>query len=182
MRQTSIKDYINKYKKINKMLRLVINGAIVFLLWTIFYEFLRDYYIFDFLYEEITFNLTNIQLFLSKILLNLFSYEIDVYGKIIRVVNGVFVHLDRGCLGRNPLGMFVGFIIAFPGENKHKIWFIPFGIMVISILNVLRIVALVITNENYPQYMEINHHLIFKYIVYFFIFVMWAIWVKKTKN
>jgi len=180
--KTKILYYIKQYKKIRPTFRFVINGAVIYLLWTVFYELIRDFYLFDFIYEEITYHLTNTQLFLTKQFLNIIGYDVEIYGKLIKIVDGASIHLDRGCLGRNPLGLFVGFILAFPGSTKHKFWFIPAGVLFISSLNVLRIIALLLTNQYYPQYMDLNHHFIFKIIVYFFILMMWIIWIKKIKK
>jgi len=180
--KNKILNSVLSYKKINPTYRFVINGAIIFLIWTIFYKLIRNFYLFDFFYEEVTYHLTNIQLYLTKIILNLVGFNIEIYGKMISIVDGASVHLDRGCLGRNPLGLFVGFLLAFPGTIKHKLWFIPAGVLFISLLNVFRIIALILTNEYYPQYMDLNHHFIFKVIVYFFIFVMWAFWIKNLKK
>jgi exosortase/archaeosortase family protein len=178
----NIKNLVYSYKKINPFLRFAINGIFLFLIWKLFYSFIRNLDFVDFIYEESTYILTNFQLILTKFVLEIFGYNIEIYGKLIKAVGGTSIHLDRGCLGRNPQGLFIGFILAFPGSFKNKLWYIPLGLMVITLLNIVRIIALFITNNCCAEYMDLNHHYIFKIIVYFFIFLMWYIWIQKISK
>ena len=76
------------------------------------------------------------------------------------------------------MGLYVGFILAYPGKIKHKLWVVPAGLLVIIILNIMRISGLTYLVLRWPEYVDINHHVIFKYTVYFFIFLMWYFWIK----
>jgi exosortase/archaeosortase family protein len=76
--------------------------------------------------------------------------------------------------------IFTGFILAFPGRWKHKLWYIPMGIVLIFALNVLRVVGLAIVQKNVSEkWLEFNHTYTFTIIVYAFIFGLWLIWVNK---
>jgi exosortase/archaeosortase family protein len=91
--------------------------------------------------------------------------------------------ISNRCLALNLMWTYSVFIIAFFGPWKKKLWFIPLGIFIINLLNILRVFGLGITVIYFPKYMEINHHLLFTYIVYFFTFILWVIWIRKyAKN
>ncbi|MFT5820848.1 MAG: exosortase family protein XrtF [Crocinitomix sp.] len=101
----------------------------------------------------------------------------------------VVLYLDAGnyrgiwvgdeCNGFKLFSIFSVFIIAFPGKIKHKLWFLPLGLIIIHLVNVLRIMALVMINNYYPRYLDFNHLYTFTIIVYAAIFVLWYIWAKK---
>jgi len=134
------------------------------------------------LYEEIIFHLTNILLASSKFILTLSDYNIQVYGKLIILDNYKSLLLDRGCLGRNLMATFAGFVLAYPAPFKQKLIFIPLGLFIINVSNVLRIIGLVFTLKYYPQYVDINHHLIFKVFIYIIVFAMWAMWISHLNK
>jgi len=79
--------------------------------------------------------------------------------------------------------IFSGFIIAFPGNWKHKLWYIPMGVILIFILNVLRVTLLAILQKNVSEkWLEFNHTYTFTILVYAFIFGLWLFWVKKIAH
>jgi exosortase/archaeosortase family protein len=89
------------------------------------------------------------------------------------------IFISNRCLAIDLMYTYSVFIIAFYGPWKKKLWYIPLGIVIINFMNVLRIIGLVITCLYFPKYLDLNHHLIFAYAVYFFTFIMWVIWIRK---
>ncbi|MBN2892344.1 MAG: archaeosortase/exosortase family protein [Bacteroidales bacterium] len=165
--------------KLKLVSKFLINAAILVAAWFVFYKLVRNVWFVDYLYEEGIYWLTRIQIIFSKFFLNIIGYTVEVYGKTIKIVGSYGVHVDRGCLGRNTLGLFVGFILAFPGKFKNKIWFLAMGIVIFIFLNVMRILGLAITDNCCREQLDFNHHFLFKIIVYVVIFFLWAWWIKK---
>lgn len=161
------------------MLRFLINGAILFALWWVFYSFFRNTQWINGIYESVTAMLTRDLLYASKYFLSLLGFESVVFGKTVRISGTAGVFLDRGCLGRNLIGLFVGFIVAYPGIIRKKLWYVPLGIVLITIINIFRISGLAYITLCCPEHVDINHHIIFKYTVYALIFVMWYVWISK---
>ncbi|MES2837181.1 MAG: exosortase family protein XrtF [Bacteroidota bacterium] len=89
------------------------------------------------------------------------------------------VWIGDPCNGLTLFALFVGFIISFPGPIKHKLWYIPAGIILIHFLNILRIVALSIISFKAPELLSFNHTYTFTIIVYGIVFVLWMVWVNK---
>jgi len=179
---TFLSKNINKYLKLHQFVRLLINIAFLSTVWYIFYSFFRNKNFVDYFYEEITYLLTLSQLFVSKTLLTIIGYEVEIYGKTIKIVNSYGVHLDRGCLGRNVIGLFAGFILAYPAKIKSKLWYIPMGILIFFIVNVFRIMALSITDNCCRHILNFNHHIVFQYLTYFIIITMWVVWIRFFKK
>jgi exosortase family protein XrtF len=83
------------------------------------------------------------------------------------------------CNGLVLYALFAGFVAAFPGPWRRKLWFIPAGIVLIWSLNVVRVAALAINHQYSQQSVDFNHHYTFTFVVYAFIFGLWMLWAKR---
>lgn len=122
--------------------------------------------------------------FLSAKLMHLFADTIyystvDIEFQMVGIDGAHPVWIGAPCNGLSIIALFIIFIIAFPGPVKHKIWFIPAGILGIHAINVLRICALAFIQLKWTSALEFNHTYTFTIMVYAFIFMLWVIWVKK---
>lgn len=121
---------------------------------------------------------------LTEGMLHLFGFETTVYPEqefLHRVgiagFQGVFI--GEPCNGFALFILFLAFIVAFPGPVKHKLWFIPAGIIAIHLINALRVTALVLIMRKYPDWLSFNHDYTFTIVVYSFVFFLWWIWINK---
>lgn len=89
------------------------------------------------------------------------------------------VVVGPACNGLVLYALFAGFILAFPGPWLRKVWFIPAGIVLIWLLNVLRVAALAINHSYSHQTVDFNHHYTFTFVVYSCIFMLWMLWAKR---
>jgi exosortase family protein XrtF len=87
--------------------------------------------------------------------------------------------IGEPCNGIKVMGLFSIFILAFPGDWKHKLWYVPMGVVVIHLTNSIRVSALTIIEAQWPEYLDFNHNVTFQVVVYGIIFLMWYIWVQK---
>ena len=75
------------------------------------------------------------------------------------------------------------FLMAiFPGPWKHKLWYIPAGLVVIEWTNVVRVCGILLMQIPWPNSFHIAHDYIFKVFFYFIIFLMWMLWVERFYN
>lgn len=93
-----------------------------------------------------------------------------------------FVDVEPGCTSLKQWMHWLFLMLLFPGPWRHKVWYIPIGLIVIHFINVFRIVGLTISVKYYPQYFDTFHNYFFKTLFYFMIFMMWLFWVEKFKN
>jgi len=179
--RSEIKFQFLKYRALKPLYKFIINGIFMFAIWAIFFQFFRHAGAIHNFYEYSTYKLTSIYLNFSRVILELFGYEIIISGKIIMIKNSVGVLLDRGCLGRNLMGLFAGFLIAFPGSIKSKLWYIPAGLGIIFLLNNTRIMLLVWITLTYPK-THFDHHAVYNYTIYTLIFIMWYFWISRYSS
>ncbi len=89
------------------------------------------------------------------------------------------VFIGTACNGFLLYVLFACFILLSGGTWSHKLIFVSIGIISIFVLNVLRIIVLLYVLTIFPTLLEINHHYVFSFIVYVFIFLLWRFWLKK---
>lgn len=88
----------------------------------------------------------------------------------------------EGCNSVSVIILFLSFIIAFAGSAKNTILYGLFGVVLIYVVNVLRIIALTILYHRFPEYQDILHDLFFPAIIYGLTFMLWVTWVKFFSN
>ena len=94
--------------------------------------------------------------------------------------NGVWI--GSNCNAITLFTLFSVFIIAYPGQQKAKWWFIPAGIVAIHLLNILRVVGLAVLSLKAPEYLDFNHTYTFTIIIYGFIFYLWMLWINRFSH
>ena len=162
---------------------MIIRGLILIFIYFFFYNFLRDLDSINNLYLEL---LNYYALFLvktSKFILEMLGYTVVSFGKTVRIIDNSStsgVYLNKGCMGRDFLLVFTGFIIAFPGKINDKLWFIPTGISLLIVVNLIRIVGLAVVTYCCPtNNIGINNHDLFKYSAWTVILILWFFWINK---
>jgi len=175
------KDLVQKYNSLAPYLKFALNIAVLGAVTFVFYKFFRRLPVVHDFYELMTYNLTQWSLDASKLGFDLLGYKSEIVRSKghIYLEGTVGVHLDRGCLGRNLMLTYIGFLLAYPGNIRSKLWYIPVGVVVIFYLNSLRIIGLGFILLYIPKWMNEFHEVIFKGIVYLFIFLMWYNWIRK---
>lgn len=85
----------------------------------------------------------------------------------------------EGCNGINTAIIFLAFIVAFGPLRWNAVFFTLAGLLIIHVTNLLRILWLFLVAVKYPQYLYFSHKYLFTAALYFVIFVLWMLWVKK---
>ena len=83
------------------------------------------------------------------------------------------------CNGLVIYTLFAGFIIAFPAPLRAKLWFIPLGVILLYLLNIVRVGALALNQHYAHQSVDFNHHYTFSFVVYGCICLLWMWWVRR---
>lgn len=117
-------------------------------------------------------------------LLQLFGtdYEVQNYAGKLHAIgfgNSGILRVESGCDGVDLLALYLAFALAFPGPWKHKAWYIPLGLILIHLFNVVRVAALVVIASYSVEVMEFNHKYTFLILVYSFVFLLWYFWIKQ---
>ena len=163
----------------NNILRFLVIGTALYLLWLFVYYFLIKQY------TDWDTSLNYLIVFNAQDLLSLLNIEAFVEyesDQVLIVLNNTLfkgVRVGDECNGFKLFSIFSIFILAFPGNWKNKLWFIPMGIVIVHIANVIRVAALLYISNYYPTYMDFNHLYTFTVFVYAIIFVLWFWYAKK---
>lgn len=92
------------------------------------------------------------------------------------------INVFEGCNGVNVMIVFVAFMVAFGGSVKQMIWFVPLGLVIIHLFNLLRIILLYVAAQQNSQYFYYIHKYFFTAALYLVVIALWIIWVTKLNN
>lgn len=160
----------------NKILRFFITAGILYVGWFLLYELLIK--------PRTQLDEKMIGLIISNgaFFLQLFGFKtyraVEEDNMQLLGVDGAHpVWIGTACNAITLFAFFSLFVLAFPGKAKHKLWFIPLGIFIIHICNILRVIGLTMINFYAPEYLDFNHTYTFTVFVYGIIFGLWMWWV-----
>ncbi len=162
-----------------KWLNFIVLAALLYLLWIVLYD--RYIQPKTFLDEYIIIKIIG---FANFILENLgfktFLAQSDFGAVRVLGIDGTSgLWVGDNCNGIKLFGLFAIFILVFPAAWKHKLWFIPLGLIIIHIVNVLRVTALCIILLKAPNWLNFNHTYAFTFIVYVIIFILWIWFINR---
>jgi len=114
--------------------------------------------------------------------LSFVGWEIETAGRFIACAGNRGVEIQNGCNGMDLLGLYAGFIIAYPGDLKKRMTFLAGGIGLLFIANVFRIAFFVLSNLYYPNYWDPVHH--WSSIVFFYpiVLILWYLWTTVSDH
>ncbi|MEQ8524787.1 archaeosortase/exosortase family protein [Gracilimonas sp.] len=110
-------------------------------------------------------------------IIDFFGYDVFTVNRIIGIGEYPGIEIVDGCNGIAAMGLFLGFILAYPGDWKNKASFCFVGIGIIYIVNILRVITLTITQANWPEFFDFTHDYSTTAIFYIVIFILWMVWV-----
>lgn len=122
---------------------------------------------------------------ISAAVLQWLGYEVDTwfggghYKSSIAIIGDGPLYVGDGCSGLELFLLFAGFILIMPGKPLHKLWFMPAGLLLILMLNIVRIISLVLIHHYRPSWLYFNHKYTFVVLVYSVVFLLWMFWVNR---
>jgi exosortase/archaeosortase family protein len=113
---------------------------------------------------------------LAAIGLSFLGWDIEWSGRILSCVGSRGVEIQNGCNGFDSLGLYSGFIIAYPGDMKKRIAFLLGGIALIYFANVFRIAFFTLSNVYFPEYWNPIHDYSAYAFFYPIVLILWYLW------
>lgn len=111
---------------------------------------------------------------------DIFGYRGAAYGRMFFIEGTNGIAIKNSCLGISAMAIFAGLIAVYPGKWKHKLWFIPVGMLLVQASNVFRLVSLAIMQKHSTQaFVDFNHGYTYLIITYSFIFILVAYWMNN---
>lgn len=100
----------------------------------------------------------------------------------IRFDSGTATHIVWSCTALKQSFIWFWIILLSFGKFKKKCWFIPLGWICIYVFNILRIAIITLFIEFHPEWFDMLHEYIFKYLFYGMLFLLWVWWTEKIRN
>lgn len=114
-------------------------------------------------------------------------YQIDAI--TLRWESGSGTRIIWACTPLKQSFIWICLMLTTPGwkpanmaRTLERLGWIALGLLIIYAFNILRISIITLFIENHPDWFEILHTYIFKYIFYGVIFLLWVIYVEKIRN
>jgi len=83
----------------------------------------------------------------------------------------------EGCNGINVIIVFIAFLFAFGGPPRSLSFFLPTGVLIIHIFNLMRLMLLFYLALNNSRQFYYYHKYFFTATLYGVVFALWVIWV-----
>jgi len=114
------------------------------------------------------------------VIVRFFGNEITLTDSIfLTYPKGNGVKIIGGCTGIKQTFIFLIIMLLARGSWKHKLWFIPAGVVLCYLINIFRITAITLIVKNHQELFHFYHGFVFKYLYYGLIFLMWLFWEEK---
>jgi len=166
-----------------------LRDVIIFVFILLSFHFLFRYWAYHFHYWPIADTVGQINQYLMRLLydnslwalqhLTTYDFRTDAETRTFWL-NGGSVYISAGCSGFKQFLQWIVLMLFFPGPWKHKLWFIPLGLIITHLVNVFRIDSLVIILDYYPQHWNFTHDYILRPFFYVVMFGLWVFWVEKV--
>jgi exosortase/archaeosortase family protein len=114
----------------------------------------------------------------AAFLTELMGLEVWMQGRVVTIAGNNGIEMVDGCTGISAIGLFLGFIWAYPGQNHSRLYFSLLGIAIIYLVNVIRIAILMLMQKWAPQFFDFTHDYSTTTIFYLVIFFLWMLWVR----
>lgn len=106
---------------------------------------------------------------------------VDAVRPELLVINGYpSVYVGAQCDGLVLYALLAGFVLAYPGPPRRRLWFIPMGIAALWLLNVIRIIALALNFQYSPETFDFDHHYAFNTVAYAALGGLWLLWTRQA--
>ena len=79
-----------------------------------------------------------------------------------------------------PLVLFIGAVMAYPSPARSKSLGVLLGLVVLSLVNVARIMSLFWIGSAYPQYLDVAHLLVWQSAIILLAIVLWLFWIERV--
>lgn len=156
---------------------LIISFHFLYILWSS-----GGFYPLGTLVEEL-FTLASHSLFIqSKTLLDITGIEYTTRDQTFYIANILgstsWVEVSPACTSLKQWLHWVFLMVLFPGPWRHKLWYIPTGLLIIQGISILRITGLACAVYRWPGSFPFFHDYVFKGLFYGVIFLMWVVWAE----
>lgn len=112
----------------------------------------------------------------SSTFLSGLGFEVFLDGRSLSLPGVSGIRIANGCNGLSTLGLFIGFVLAYPGRTRRRLWFIPLGVLIVYATNVVRVMIMLLSQKYWPAAFDPLHGFGLTTIFYVVVFALWVLW------
>ena len=156
---------------LSPLTRFLMKVSAIYIIWYLIY----DYYLLPDGRLDAFLSLSGVNL--AGGILNIFGWDIYSEARVLAITGTNGVEIQNGCNGLELIGLYMGFIIAFPGGPIQKrLIFLAGGILLLFVANVSRIMIFALSIYYVPTFWEQVHTYSSYFIFYPIVLTLWYIW------
>lgn len=119
--------------------------------------------------------------FCTSALLKTSGYELIHYKRVITIEGTQGIYVGDRCLGLAPMVVFSGLALVYGNNRREQLLFIPMGLAVIFLVNVLRVTVFSLAQYYHNRHLEPANEFFYVTVTYGFILFM-AWWMTKRSD
>ena len=108
--------------------------------------------------------------------LSILGWEVESAGRFIAIFGTRGVEIQNGCSGVDLLGLYAGFIIAYPGPMRKRLLLLAGGLLLLYFANIFRIAAFALSSVYFPEHWSEIHDYSSYVFFYPIVLSLWYIW------
>ena len=113
---------------------------------------------------------------------HILNIPLRLSGQTMYFDNGSWISINGSCAGDKQILQFMLLILIYPGVWKHKLWYVPLGMVIIHFTNILRIVLLSVVSNSKPEWWHLAHNTALRGMFYVVILALWIIWMERINQ
>ena len=86
------------------------------------------------------------------------------------------------CTAVGPLLLLIGAVAPYPAPIRARALGVLAGVVILSLVNVVRIMSLFWIGTAYPDYLDVAHLLVWQTAIILFSIVLWLVWVGRVAD
>ena len=111
-------------------------------------------------------------------LLTPFVSSVHVQSNVVQS-NTYSIGIVEECTALAPLAVFIAGVLAVPASAKSKLWGVVMGLVVLSLVNVVRMASLFFVGSRYPWAMDVAHLIVWQALMVLLAVLLWLFWMYR---
>ena len=113
--------------------------------------------------------------------INLFGGSTTVSGTLL-ISDNFVANVVAECTAIGPIILYIGAVVAYPASKRAKLAGVAAGVVVLTAVNLVRIISLFWIGEAYPEYLDVVHLLVWQSVIILLAIIMWLLWTGRLSG
>ena len=113
--------------------------------------------------------------------INLFGGSTTVSGTLL-ISDNFVANVVAECTAIGPIILYIGAVVAYPASKRAKLAGVAAGVVVLTAVNLVRIISLFWIGEAYPEYLDVVNLLVWQSVIILLAIIMWLLWAGRLSD